>query len=204
MNNYKPYTLIGSRETPPDVLALMRRIVLALCVGGYTGRSGGAEGADKQLELGCADYAKFSGKVPDMEVYIPWTGFNELYDNDQGIIKPEDGDHWLHAMKIACEVHPAWERCSRGARALHTRNVYQTLGKTLDTPSLFNIFYAVPLKDDKYSVKGGTATAVNLAKKHKVKLMNMYDPVDRSRMEDFVKMVDGLGGNKWNEYKSKL
>jgi hypothetical protein len=48
----KFYAGIGSRETPPEVLAKMEAIAKALATKGYTLRSGGATGADKAFEKG--------------------------------------------------------------------------------------------------------------------------------------------------------
>ena len=49
---YKPYALVGSRNTPEDVLRFMEELVYQLCIKGYTARSGGADGADTCAEIG--------------------------------------------------------------------------------------------------------------------------------------------------------
>ena len=50
---YKPYTGIGSRETPTAILDLMIAIGGVLAQRGFTLRSGGADGADDAFEQGC-------------------------------------------------------------------------------------------------------------------------------------------------------
>ena len=41
------YTLIGSRETPPEILTLMTKFAYKAALQGYKVRSGGAGGADR-------------------------------------------------------------------------------------------------------------------------------------------------------------
>lgn len=61
----KHYTLIGSRETPEEVLTLMTDVSAVLAKKGWTGRYGGAGGADKCLEVGCEEYPHM------MQVFLP-------------------------------------------------------------------------------------------------------------------------------------
>ena len=58
-----------------------------------------------------------------------------------------------------------------GAKALHTRNVYQVLGLDLNTPSEFVVCYADVDKHN--NVIGGTATAVNIAKEVGIPVYNI-------------------------------
>ena len=37
-------------------------------------------------------------------------------------------DLYLQAEEIASRIHPAWHKCGKGARKMHTRNVFQVLG----------------------------------------------------------------------------
>lgn len=155
----KFYTGIGSRETPPEVLKLMRDIGAYLGSRGHTLRSGGADGADSAFEQGC-DAVK--GKK---EIYLPWRDFNgnksEFYRT-----MPE-------AEVIAARLHPAWDRCSRGARSLHARNIHQVLGQDLKSPSKRVIFWAPTSSDG--TPKGGTRTAVVLALEWDIQVSNLSD-----------------------------
>ena len=79
---------------------------------------------------------------------------------------------------------------SKGAKALHTRNVYQVLGKDLKSPSTFLLCWAPPTPD---GVKGGTNTAVQLAKKHGAEVINIFG---YEYYEFAVKLVEKyLGGD---------
>ena len=184
MTAQKYYTGIGSRNTPQDVLTLMRKIGYKMAIMGYTLRSGGAEGADKAFTDGwgdawSTDFDNIGKSKFKAEIYLPWNGFNDQYSSMEGrylITNPE-------AQQIASDIHPAWDKLSRGAKSLHTRNVYQVLGEDLNTPSNFILFYAEPKGD---SVKGGTRTAVEIAKTYRIPIFNMYSSVVCTRMENFV------------------
>lgn len=72
----KYYTGIGSRSTPPDVLALMTRIARLLRAENFTLRSGRAAGADQASEEGAGDKGV---------IYLPWSGFRKKpYKADPG------------------------------------------------------------------------------------------------------------------------
>lgn len=143
----KIYTGIGSRETPDEIIKLMMNIGATLARHGWTLRSGHADGADMAFE----DGAKLNqGK---MEIYLPWQGFNHA-PSLMGYIVHHDPE----AERIASQFHPAWDRCSQGARKLHTRNVFQVAGAELDTASDLVICWT---KDGKRG--GGTGQALRIA-----------------------------------------
>lgn len=173
MNNY--YTGIGSRETPKDILELMEKIALKLKEGGLTLRSGGAPGADTYFHKGASSSA---------DIYLPWNGFNSCWENQSTAFK--DVSNYTNkemACEIAGKIHPAWGNCNRVVRKFHTRNVYQILGADLRQPSRFVIYWA-PEKDGKIS--GGTATAVNLAKKENIQTFNLLFEENRNRVTNFI------------------
>ena len=157
------YTGVGSRECPSDILDLITQYATVLNNKGYILRSGGALGADSAFQSGSTNH----------EIYLPWEGFNGLYaDSSSGFINPEHLSNYPEALSLASTLHPAWNKLSPGARKLHTRNVYQVLGLSLDNPSKALICWALP---DKYQVvKGGTGLAVRLALKHGVPVCNLY------------------------------
>lgn len=152
------YAGIGSRQTPDVVLQVMSYIGKVLSTHGFTLRSGGADGAD----------SAFAQDVPVelQEIYIPWKNFNKVVN---GIVDGNVND----AEKIVKYIHPAWERCSIGARKLHSRNVFQILGpEPINNPILVE-FVCCYTKDG--VVQGGTATAINLAKQHNKPVFNFGD-----------------------------
>lgn len=166
----KYYTGAGSRKTPAEVLGLMRRMAKTLGSKGIVLRSGGAEGADSAFEQGC-DQAKGPKRI-----YLPWHGFSErdVMESDDVLVPEPCADHdwWRYrrAQEIAASIHPAWDRCSGGARMLHTRNVYQVLGYDLESPSLLLVCWTPGGRPT-----GGTRTAIVLAKRHGVPVFNLAD-----------------------------
>jgi len=142
------YAGIGSRKTPADVLALMRRIGERLALRGWTLRSGHAEGADQAFEAGCL---AAGGRH---EIFLPWPGFNGAPDAP-GYVCPRFG---ATLMVEAARFHPAWAQCNPGVRKLHARNVCQVLGLDLDAP-----IAAVICWTPGAAAGGGTGHAIRIA-----------------------------------------
>jgi len=151
-NIVKYYTGIGSRQTPDNILILIKNIANYLCNKNYILRSGGADGADLAFESGAND---------KKEIFIPWKGFNnsksELYNIP------------YEAFKIAEKFHPVWNKLSEPVKLLHARNVLQILGKDLKTLSSFVICWT-----KNGGLAGGTAQALRIAKYYKLPIFNLY------------------------------
>ncbi len=127
------YAGIGSRKTPPVVLAVMRDLGEALATQGWGLRSGGADGADEAFEEGC-DRAK---------------GVKQIFKAD---------DCTDEACALSAKYHPAWDRCSGYAQWLHGRNAMILLGEALTKP-VQHVFCWTP----KAQVIGGTGQALRMA-----------------------------------------
>lgn len=186
----KWYTGVGSRETPANILKLMESVGFALASQGWTLRSGGAIGADQAFEKGMFRFVGYDqpyGWVP-AEIYLPWSGYEDHHRDTHGglnilpsYIRLEDEQI---AEGMAMSVHPAWEACKQGARKMHTRNVFQVLGKTLDQPS--KMLIAWTRLDRQGNPKGGTATAIKLAQDNGVQVFNLNKPEDYTRIEKWI------------------
>lgn len=155
----KYYTGIGSRKTPIDVQKKMRSIARKLESMGYVLRSGGAQGADQAFQSGIEN-------PTNMEIYIPWNGFNGMYHQQRGIIMPKFD---TKLMSLAESYHPAWNRLSMAEKQLHTRNGCQVLGEDLDKPSDFVITWTANGKD-----VGGTAQALRIARGNNITIINLF------------------------------
>lgn len=204
------YTGVGSRETPPDVLGIMEDAAFRLARIGCVLRSGKAGGADAAFQVGvqkyCFSFDKDNGEAYSTgkaEIYTPWHGFGTLDLEDWWDICLTDLDMVLPGQiearnKIVEEIHPNYEalKRKRGAFALHSRNVHQVLGANIlePRPSNFCLFYAT---EDKYgNPKGGTATAVNLAKKHGVRCLNLNTEDRLQTLESFLQALEIKRGIK--------
>lgn len=171
------YTGIGSRDVPEDVYKLLQALGRKLATRGYALRSGGAMGCDTAFYEGCKEVGGMS------TIFVPWSGFNNLFG--ENIVSLSDMPQSLvyRAEWEARQIHPVFDQLSQGAKKLHTRNVFQVLGPLLSRESSFVVCYA-PVQGN--SVKGGTRTAVELAKVYNIPVYNVFDSRDRLRVELFV------------------
>jgi len=183
-------TGIGSRETPEDMLKLMTQIGQKIEALGGMLRSGGAGGADLAFEAGWRN-------ANACEIFHPWHGFKpKINGRDvdvakiikrkrpiQGVGSPIVlvGEMMEKAEAMAQATHPKWENCGRGARALHTRNIPQILGASLNRPSDLVICWT---PDGRAS--GGTGQAMRLAQRHKIQIVNL------KRREDLAAIKEAL------------
>lgn len=167
--DYSPYAGIGSRDTPPNIQALMRGIALFLYERGYTLRSGGAEGADTAFEQG-------TPVMSLMEIFLPWDGFN-----GKRMTIPESKLAIGEARSIAERYHPNWNACSEGARKMHTRNTFQVLGADCHSPSKFVVCWT---KDGKASE--GTGQAMRIAIDRKIPIYNLHDQSTRGMFYELL------------------
>ena len=175
----KYYTLIGSRKTSADDLALLTKAAKCLHQDGWIGRSGGADGVDSCLEKA------FNGVLENCNIYLPWEGFNGKSSNNRGYINSKCLPKYKAAAEIAKRVHPHWSSCSNGAKLLHTRNVFQILGSDLGTPSKFVLCWA-PTIDNIGNVKGGTGTAVRLALEYSIPVYNLVNESDKRKVLKYL------------------
>lgn len=164
----KIYAGVGSRETPPDILEIIQYAAEALADMGWVLRSGHAPGADQMFEAWAAGRA---------EIYLPWPTFEPqvpvagaCYDRPTGA-----------AYRLAAEHHPAWEKLTRGAKALHARNSHQVLGRDLQTPVSFVLAWS-----NGNLFAGGTAQTVRIAQAHGIPCLHLGDGEVRWRVERMI------------------
>lgn len=182
MTNPLVYTGIGSRNTPEPILHIMVHIASTMAPGGWFLRTGFAAGADQAFALGVENALGADGG--GMINYLPWVGFNHAPDDDDRFTIALNSQE---AMQIAEHYHPAWHKCSQGAKKLHTRNVYQLLGDDLQSPSRLVIGYTNDGKDS-----GGTGQTFRMARGLGIEVFNLYHDADRKAMCDHVNLVEML------------
>lgn len=171
--NAAAYAGIGSRETPSAILELMTAIARVLADRGFVLRSGGAQGADSAFAAGASEASS--------EIFLPWPGFAQLqgrrYAPGQrgNLLMEGEQTLWRQAEELARRFHPAWDRLSRGARALQTRNSFQVLGPDLVSRSRFVIAWT---KDG--NATGGTGQAIRIALDAGIPVFNLQRPADKA------------------------
>ena len=180
----KYYTGVGSRETPKHILEFMRKVGKAMADKGYVGRSGGARGADTAFYEGMLDSTNLGDL--DFECYLPWEGFNNYFSKQEFMINTPKLGNYLKAQDLVRDIHPAFDRLTRGPLALHTRNVYQVLGKDLTTPS--TVLFCYGKVDKQGVVLVGTRTVYVLAKQHDIPCYNFFFEEDVDKVNGLLKL----------------
>lgn len=169
-------TGIGSRKINKAAFSELSQIARRMALSGWTLRSGGAVGADSAWEYG---WRGFDTK----EIYkVNGTSCDIAKKSGCDVIQSY-GDIWLDAEDIARNIHPGWDYLDGDSQALHTRNVFQILGIDLNTKSDVVAAYAPPLGA---SVRGGTATAYNLARAKGIPTFNLWT---KAGQRDFFAFV---------------
>lgn len=170
------YAGIGSRETPHAVLQQMYLIAQQLAPN-WLLRSGHADGADTAFELGALD-AK-----GELEIFIPWFGFNGAPMNDKRYIRPRATQE---LADFAASFHPAWHKCSDPAKLLHMRNVCQVLGEHGDDPVDLLICWT----RQGYG-NGGSGQAIRIARAYNIPVFDLGTPGGHVQVE-LCKYVEAL------------
>lgn len=193
------YTGIGSRETPAEVVGVMEDAAFRLARIGFVLRSGKAAGADAAFQRGAQ---RFEGAK--CEIFIPWRGFAggdglvSTWDISLDAVDKQFPENAEMRWEWVKEVHGGWERLSQGARKLHERNIHQLFGADLGNAYLnqskFVLYYALETK--KGDPKGGTATAVNLAKKQGIRTLNLLHDKNHEVLEKFLVSMENKRGIK--------
>lgn len=156
------YAGIGSRETPSNICDAMQSWGSWLARTGWVLRSGRARGADQAFELGCDSALMNHPK--------------QIFTADMSVQHPEWFTH-------AALFHPAWERCSAYAMALHARNSAIMLGDRLDAPVKL---VACWTKDGKAS--GGTGQALRIAARYGIPVFNFFNDPYANALREFTRL----------------
>lgn len=184
------YTGVGSRRTPETIQYLMANAAVCLGSSGFILRSGGADGADAAFEHGVR-HGQLSA-----EIYRPINSRREL-----GWITQYPQDLWDKAMSMAASSHPAWDRCSPYARALHARNAFQVMGQDLQSPSDFMLCWTpdgATTRQDTSVATGGTGTAIRIACMNQVRVFNLQRHDHYERVLEWVRSQGVEQPLEWN------
>lgn len=171
----KYYTGIGSRSTPISILVLFESVALRLADADWVLRSGAAPGADSAFESAVRE------TDAPADIFLPWAGFGGRPSGVQKTVRYFAGPS-ANAYPIAAQFHPAWHRCTQGARALHARNVHQVLGPDVTNPVLSRF---VLCWTPGGSGSGGTGQALRIAQHYGVPIIDAGSPAGRARVENF-------------------
>lgn len=165
----KAFGGIGSRDITDKYAIILLSISRKFAEQGYWLRTGAAIGADQSCAIG-------AGK--NTILYLPWKNYEKEWVESRrelgsviGCIEPSK-----EAIKLASEVHPAWDKCSNGAQLLHGRNAHIILGRNLSSPVEFVLYYSQTIGHE--IIPSGTGLGVAIARKYSIPLYNVNDPRD--------------------------
>lgn len=178
------YAGIGSRRTPPHILELMTECGRLLAAGGWTLRSGGADGADTAFANGAYECA------PKVEIYLPWGRYNE--HRVARLYSPTAA-----AYTLSGRHHPAWDRLSPEERTLHARNAHIILGPNLDDPVRMVVCWTPDGSLNGRGPKsGGTGQALRIAVSEapRAEVFNLAREDHRTRVWKFIGSPPMQGG----------
>lgn len=179
------------------VLRYMQRFGRHMAERGWKGRSGRAEGADIAFEAGACE-------VEDslFDAFLPWNGFGSaefVKAHPELTMRPgtlASALQFSNAVSLVEKVHPVFTRLKPGDRKLHLRNAFQVLGADLNEPVNFVICWtpdgAVTEKESSRNT-GGTRTAIVLAERHGIPVVNLARPQwrdDLRRVSESVALKD--------------
>jgi len=158
------YAGIGSRETPEEILNILRQIVIQLENMGFTVNTGNAKGAD----------AVFRNTAKKKNVFYP---------KDATDVSKE----------IALEIHPNPEALKRikGGIELMARNTNQIFGQNLDTPVDFVIAYDKSGWEGQGQrpESGGTNQAIDMAYRKGIPVINIANPGWQDKLQSILNDV---------------
>lgn len=187
---------IGSRNVPKEIFRLQVSLGCMMSLLGKTWNSGGAAGSDEAYELG-ADlaYQWFPEKVNALEadrkaIFLPWHGFRGRQANGEGVIVPKRKGA---AEELARVAHPAWDNLSNAMKNLMSRNMYQILGRDLD--SLVEAVYCYTKDGAQHAGEtsrntGGTGQAIRTASKYSVPVFNLGREESREKIRALLGRFD--------------
>lgn len=168
------YAGIGSRSTPPEVLAVMQQLAARMEQQGWLLRSGGARGADSAFEAGVSNPRHRS-------IYLPGRSFNGRVAGPGGYVDATQMPGWTGALQSVAQYHPAPDRLSPFARNLMARNAMQVLGPSLDRPADLIVAWTPG-----GMIAGGTGQALRMAQDHGIEIRNLGRPAVMAKAQRWL------------------
>lgn len=163
-------TVIGSRDITPEEDVTLMFFNRAFQELGFCLRSGAADGADKTVTY-----------FHNVEIYIPWNGFAKLYHDGQRVFSLDKLPDTIKAKQKMKKIHPAPDKLTQGAEKLHTRNIYQVIGKDgANGQKSCLVLYCANEDIVKNEPIGGTRTAVMFARELDIPTFNIRNAKDLS------------------------
>lgn len=183
------YAGIGARETPEQILELMRATGAALAAGGWTLRSGMSPGADRAFYDGAL---RAGGEI---ELYLPHEGFGAgaRREHEQRRARVSElPAPSRRAYRLAARFCPDWPRQPPRARALLARDAHQVLGASLREPARLVICWTPAGDlDGRGAGSGGTGQALRIAHALGIEVLNLRREAHAERLRGALQERSG-------------
>lgn len=185
----KRVAIIGSRTAPVRDCEALEEIAVEFLTQGYHGVSGGAPGPDAALTNAIRRLmvdTGLSGRTFGT-IWLPSRAFNGLTHGDLGgACRNAEREPFFRgqAAQLAMEVHGGWHNLTPFMRRLHARNSFQVLTETMHDPVDYVVCAAHTTRSG--NVKGGTATAVKIAARYGVEVINVLRPGGYERVNEIL------------------
>lgn len=180
--------VVGSRkitDTDRYIIEVIGRLLDKL---GVQGASGNADGSDIEWD-----------KHIFVQHFLPWSGHKSNKDSPERHNGDKNNQYLSlnmcpptlleKARSIAADHHPGWDYLKRGARLMHTRNVFQALGVKLAPETYADVTIFTSDVDRFGTVKGGTRTAVEISKSYGIPTFNLRND---SEFENLKVILESL------------
>lgn len=164
---------VGSRDTPEDVCKLMQKLAVVFYALGYGLSSGDARGADRAFWEG-ALLSSFYRKI-GARIYLcdEWVRGRKA-DPKNFFYNAQRFPTFEKAKQMALEARGSFHGLDEWGINLHSRNVMQIHGASLQDKVEYLVYWAIPV-GKKEKVKGGTNTSLQLAIKAGIEhRINLY------------------------------
>ena len=188
LSKYKYWTGIGSREVTDEITQLQITIGENMARRGYILLSGGAGGSDENFHKGVCNV-----DATLAQVWLPWKGFrlNEIDFDTTGtdyVVPTKAMFDRAATYYEESGVMPWFSNMKQGAQKLHGRN-YNQIFSSQSTPASRVVIYAAP-ENAKGEVKGGTRSAVLIARNEGVPTYNLTIPEQRDKLLKLLGIED--------------
>lgn len=181
------YTGVGSRRITKEeryVITDISECLASTCK--WALRSGGAVGSDEAFQTGAV---KSPDRLVRTQVWLPWASFRKDFQEstpwDSYEVLSEDEFGRARNFYLQTGIISWFDNMSSAAQRLHARNFYQVVGKDHEEVSKMCIYCA---DEDNKEVKGGTRSAVMVARAFKIPTYNIRIPSQKKKLFQVLMM----------------
>lgn len=191
---------VGSRDTPEDICELMGKVSIVFYHLGYGLSSGDARGADRAFwggALKSIHYRKIGARIYLSDEYVR----GRKADPSNFFYNAQRFQSFEKAKQMAFEARGSFHGLDEWGINLHTRNVMQIHGASLQDKVEYLVYWAIPVGKVE-RVRGGTNTSLQLAIKAGIEhRINLYTVAGQLWANQFLNTPDAIKALSEVEFK---